>query len=84
MMQMGKNVLRYTTVEARLWVWLVFAVTIASCWTSGHFDGFIDKKFISVEVGKEGREVVHFVDSVVFMVAHGDFLHPTKGEPIGP
>jgi len=28
---------RYTTVEAGFWVWLVLAVAIASCWTSRHF-----------------------------------------------
>jgi hypothetical protein len=28
-----------TSVEAGLWVWLVLAVTVATGWTAGHFDG---------------------------------------------
>jgi len=31
---------RYTTIEAGLWVRLVLAVTITSCWASCHFVGF--------------------------------------------
>jgi hypothetical protein len=29
----------HTTVEARLRVWLVLAVAVATRWTTGHFDG---------------------------------------------
>lgn len=33
--------IRHTTVESRLWVRLVFAVAVASCRATSHFDGVL-------------------------------------------
>lgn len=40
--------IRYTTVEARLRVWLVLAVAVAACWAACHFVGLVRVLLVGV------------------------------------